>query len=199
MKNAVNNTQLPAYWDQQYRQGRHGWDAGAVSTPLKCYFDQLVNKELYILVPGAGFGWEAAYLYDKGFRNTFLLDFSTEAIRTFKINHPEFPVRQIIQTDFFDHFATYDLIVEQTFFSSLQRSDRQKYVQKVSELLREKGKLVGLLFNHEFEFEGPPYGGTEAEYRSYFEQLFELKVFELATNSIKPRRSRELFLIFQKK
>lgn len=199
MNKTEKPTHLPAYWDQQYQQGRHGWDAGAVTTPLKDYFDQLENKALHILIPGAGFGWEAAYLYHKGFRNTFLLDFSTEAINNFKINHPEFPVSQVIQTDFFGHNATYDLIVEQTFFSSLQRSDRQRYAQKVSELLREKGKLVGLLFNHEFEFEGPPYGGTEAEYRSYFEQLFELKVFELAINSIKPRRNRELFLIFQKK
>jgi hypothetical protein len=56
-----------------------------------------------------------------------------------------------------------------------------------------------LLFNREFNFPEPPFGGTENEYRALFSPLFEFKKMEIAHNSIKPRAGRELFIILQKK
>jgi len=192
-------THLPDYWSHQYQHGRHGWNIGAVSTPLKNYFDQLVNKNIKILVPGAGFGWEAGYLFEKGFHQTFVLDFSQEAIAVFQNNFPEFPASNILLENYFAHDSVYDLIVEQTFFSSIPRDQRKVYAQKTHQLLRESGKLCGLLFNHEFDFEGPPFGGTSEEYQNLFAHLFDFKAFETSYNSIKPRSGRELFLLLEKK
>ena len=42
------------YWTQRYKDDLTGWDIGAVSTPLKTYFDQLTDKNMRILIPGAG-------------------------------------------------------------------------------------------------------------------------------------------------
>lgn len=193
------DTASAAFWTERYRKGHHRWDVGTVSKPLKDYFDQLSDKEMLILVPGAGFGWEAGYLYDAGFKNTFILDFSAEALQIFKQNHPHFPEANILFEDFFDHRAHYDLIVEQTFFSSIPRNKRPNYISKIYNLLRSSGKLVGLMFNHEFDFDGPPFGGTFEEYQQLFQEYFHFKVFEIAHNSIKPRRERELFLLFLKK
>jgi thiopurine S-methyltransferase len=67
------------------------------------------------------------------------------------------------------------------------------------QLLKSGGKLIGLLFNHEFRFEGPPFGGTQDEYKVLFEPFFKIKKMEIAHNSIKPRAGRELFIILQKK
>jgi hypothetical protein len=186
------------YWNQQYRDAQTGWDIGYVSTPLKDYFDQLSNKELRILVPGAGNAWEVEYLFNIGFQNTFLLDFAEEGIAAFKKRCPDFPDTHIIKDDFFRHRGSYDLIVEQTFFSSIVPERRQEYAKKVHQLLKSGGKLAGLLFNHAFDFEGPPYGGTESEYRNLFTDFFEFKAFSTAYNSIKPRRNRELFLLLRK-
>lgn len=192
-------THLPDYWSHQYQQGRHGWNIGSVSTPLKNYFDQLVNKNIKILVPGAGFGWEAGYLFENGFHQTFVLDFSEEAISIFQNNFPEFPASHILLENYFNHNGTYDLIVEQTFFSSIPRDQRKVYAQKTYQLLHEKGKICGLLFNHEFDFEGPPFGGTTEEYQHIFAHLFDFKTFETSYNSIKPRSGRELFFLLEKK
>ncbi|RLD45305.1 MAG: SAM-dependent methyltransferase [Bacteroidetes bacterium] len=186
------------YWNQHYLDERTGWDIGNVSTPLKTYFDQLNNKSLRILVPGAGNAWEVEYLFANGFRNTFLLDFAEQSIASFKKRCPQFPDTNIITDDFFAHKGKYDLVVEQTFFSSIPLERRTEYAEKVYELLNNGGKLVGLLFNHVFDFEGPPYGGTEKEYRDLFTVYFDFEAFKIAHNSIKPRSGRELFLLLNK-
>jgi thiopurine S-methyltransferase len=188
----------PEYWDKFYREDKLGWDIGYVSTPLKEYFDQLKDKSIRILVPGAGNGWEVEYLYRSGFNNTFLLDFSKEAVRKFRSRFPAFPASQIITEDFFLHKGKYDLIVEQTFFSSLPRSMRKQYVEKCHELLNARGKWVGLLFNHEFGKNEPPFGGTPEEYTALFSGKFSFIHFETAYNSIKPRKGRELFILLLK-
>ena len=91
------------------------------------------------------------------------------------------------------------LIVEQTFFSSILPSQRNAYANKAYELLKPNGKTVGLLFTHEFDFQGPPFGGSKNLYREIFSPLLDIITMEIAHNSIKPRRERELFFIMQKK
>lgn len=186
------------YWNQKYLQAQTGWDIGNISTPLKDYFDQLTNKNLKILIPGAGNAWEVEYLFNKGFLNTYLLDFAAQSITNFKKRCPDFPDTNIIEADFFEQQGEYDLIVEQTFFSSLPPSRRREYASVISHLLNKGGRLVGLLFKHEFEFEGPPFGGTKDEYRQLFAKHFIFETIDIATNSIKPRQQRELFLILRK-
>jgi methyl halide transferase len=92
------------------------------------------------------------------------------------------------------HKAKYDMIIEQTFFCAIYRKERKKYAEKIYELLNPGGKLVGLLFNHEFGNENPPYGGTKEEYLEYFKPFFQIKELSTAYNSIKPREGRELFI-----
>ena len=186
-------------WDQMYIKGQIGWDIGYVSTPLKEYFDQLVNKSIKILIPGAGNAYEAEHLYKNGFTNVFILDYSTESIKSFKKRYPEFPSTHLIHEDFFQHQDQYDLIVEQTFFSSILPGKRNAYANKIYELLKQNGKLAGLLFTHEFDFQGPPFGGNKNLYLEIFSPLLDIVIMEIAHNSIKPRKERELFFIMQKK
>lgn len=187
------------HWNKLYDSKQTGWDIGYVSTPLKGYFDQLNDKDISILVPGAGIAWEAEYLFKSGFGNTFVLDFSENAVAEFKNRCPWFPDSQVLQQDFFSHGNTYDLIVEQTFFSSFHPVRRTDFAKQVSNLLNNGGKYMGILFNHEFDFNGPPFGGSPDEYRKLFEPHFEFEVFETAFNSIKPRKGREIFMLLRKK
>ncbi len=189
----------PEYWNKTYETHQTGWDIGAVSTPLKAYFDQLTDKSLRILIPGAGNAYEAEYLWQQGFKNVFVLDFSEAAMAGFLARFPEFPVSHILIEDFFQHSDEYDLIVEQTFFTSIFPSQRKEYAAKTAELLKSGGKLMGLVFNHPFHFEGPPYSTEPDEYRNLFAPYYHFKIFETAFNSIKPRKERELFFVLVKK
>ncbi|MEL6720043.1 MAG: SAM-dependent methyltransferase, partial [Bacteroidota bacterium] len=102
--------------------------------------------------------------------------------------------------DFFQHQGQYDLILEQTFFCSFlpTMQNRKAYAQKMYELLKPKGKLVGLWFEIPMR-DKRPFGGTKEEYLSYLEPLFQVKTFEQCHNSIPPRQENELFGIFKKR
>lgn len=189
----------PDYWDKSYESNQIGWDIGYASTPLKEYFDQIEDKSIRILVPGAGNAYEAEYLWKQGFKNVFVLDFSEAAIRSFLQRFPDFPNDHIFIEDFFLHRKKYDLIVEQTFFTSILPTQRKEYVSKTAQLLDAGGKLMGLVFNHYFHFDGPPYGGTIDEYQKLFSPHYQFKHFKTAYNSIKPRKDRELFFVLEKK
>lgn len=187
-----------AYWDRQYLEKKLRCDIGYVSPPIRAYIDQLEDKSLRVLVPGAGNAYEVEYLYESGFLNTFFLDFSGKSIENFLARCPDFPQKQILKEDFFTHKGQYDLIIEQTFFSSVLPQQRGHFVDKLHELLTPGGKFAGLLFNHHFPFMEPPFGGTEEEYRKLFGKLFRIDIMETATNSIKPRIGRELFVKLSK-
>jgi SAM-dependent methyltransferase len=171
---------------------------GGISRPMHNYFNQLTDKKIKILIPGCGNAYEADYLLELGFKKVFILDWSEKIISEFKKRLPKFPARNIIMEDFFIHKGKYDLIIEQTFFCAIDRNLRTQYAKKVYELLKPGGKLVGVLFNHEFDSDSPPFGGSEQEYRNYFKPYFEFKNFSPAFNSIKPRAGRELFIILKK-
>ncbi|WP_317897177.1 methyltransferase [Aurantibacillus circumpalustris] len=190
------------YWSDRYRNNDFGWDTGAITNPLKKYFDQLSNKEISILIPGAGNAYEAEYLVNNGFTNVYVCDLSEEPLKNLKKRCPAFKNENLLLLDFFklrqspfeQSALTFDLIVEQTFFCALNPSLRKKYFEKMSTLLNPGGRLVGVLFDDVLNKDHPPFGGNKEEYLAYIDSSFKIKTFEKCYNSIKPRENRELFI-----
>jgi len=187
------------YWSKQYQKKQTGWDIGYVSTPIKEYIDQLTNKSIKILIPGAGNSYEVEYLHINGFTNVYLLEFSDAPIANFLSRVPDFPRNHIVQEDFFKHQENYDLIIEHTFFSSIRPENRLEYVNKTFDLLKPKGVLVGLLFCVDFKNDFPPFGGNKEIYTGLFSKKYDIKILESAYNSIKPRMGSEFFFKMTKK
>jgi SAM-dependent methyltransferase len=185
------------YWGNRYHSNETGWDLGAVSPPLKAFIDQLPNKEIRILIPGAGRAYEAEYLFLQGFANVHVIDFCAEPLVELKNRCPWFPENQLHIGDFFDFTMEFDLILEQTLFCALDPSLRDNYAKKCAELLSKEGVLVGLLFNRDFE-SGPPFGGNREEYESLFTRYFSELQMEECSNSVPARSGTELFVILLK-
>ena len=181
------------YWSSRYKEKQTGWDIGYCSTPLQNYFDQLPNKRLRILIPGAGFGHEAIYLHNLGFNQVHVADLAQEPLDRLRQVCPDFPVNQLHHEDFFKHQGQYDLIIEQTFFCALDPVLREDYVQKMKELLLPGGKLIGVLFNRDFEG-GPPFGGSQEDYQKLFHRYFQHVDIQLCHNSIPERSGKEVFI-----
>ena len=188
------------YWNNRYLQQQTGWDIGSVAPPLKEYIDQLINKNISILIPGCGNAYEAAYLLQQGFKNVTLVDIAPAATAAVEDKLSTYINNglQIITGDFFDLKTPYDLILEQTFFCALDPTLRSAYVEKMLSLLNPDGKLVGLLFNRHFEG-GPPFGGSMLEYQELFTPQFNIQMMDTAHNSIGPRAGTELFVKMTKK
>lgn len=187
------------YWDDLYLNNNKPWDIGQVSPPLKAYFDQLTNKHISILIPGAGNAYEAEYLVNNGFTNVFVCDYSAVPLQNLAERCPKIKPENLLQEDFFKlKEKKFDLIIEQTFFCAIEKPLRKEYFKKMNALLNTNGKLVGLLFNDTLNEDKPPFGGTKEEYQDYFKELFKPKVYETAYNSLKPRAGRELFINLMK-
>ena len=187
------------YWNERYAAGQTGWDLGKASPPLEDYIKQLGNKDLKILLPGCGNGYEALLMAELGFTNLTVLDIAPLAVEKLQDSLQSYPSVRILCEDFFEHVDSYDLILEQTFFCALPPRMRKQYVQKMAELLAPQGKLVGLLFASEFDKAGPPFGGTTEEYLQLFNPYFKSEILEPCHNSIRPRQGNELFVKWVKK
>jgi len=185
------------YWTQRYSTGKTGWDIGYASPPLVQYLDQIKNNGIQVLIPGAGSGYEASSAMQSGFTNVHLLDISEEPLKRFASLNPDFPVEHIHHQNFFEHNGSYDLILEQTFFCALNPNLREDYLIKMKELLKPGAKLVGVWFDREFDFEGPPFGGKSTEYRKLFEKYFDIKVLAPCYNSVPERLGSEVFMILE--
>lgn len=188
------------YWNTRYLHADFGWDLGAISPPLQHYFDQLINPNLKILIPGAGNAYEAEYLINKGFRHVYVCDLAPEPLKNLKERCPAIREEQLLLGDFFElQESKFDLIVEQTFFCAIDPLKRRAYFEKMHALLNSGGKLVGLLFNDVLNSNRPPFGGNKHEYEKYFEDTFTVRTYAACHNSIKPRAGRELFINLVKK
>ena len=63
----------------------------------------------------------------------------------------------------------------------------------MASLLKDNGHLLGLLFDFPLTEKGPPFGGSEEQYKQIFSTHFDIIEMDRAFNSIEPRQGNELF------
>ena len=182
------------YWTERYDAGKDGWDLGCISPLIKEYIDQLTNKDIKILIPGAGNSHEAEYIHNQGFTNLYVCDISNVPLDNLKDRVTTFPIDNLIHGNFFEIQDEFDLVLEQTFFCALNPLLRQDYIEQMSKIIKPKGSLIGLLFSMEFDREGPPFGGVINNYKAMFSKKFDIRVITPCTNSIESRMGSELFI-----
>ncbi|TAE80143.1 MAG: SAM-dependent methyltransferase [Bacteroidetes bacterium] len=184
------------YWENRWQQGQTGWDLAEVSPPIKAYIDANVDVNKAILIPGCGNAHEAEYLLQLGFTNVTVIDIAPLPVLQLK-EKLHLAIQQgklkVLCEDFFTHKGVYDLILEQTFFCAINPSLRTSYATHMHELLKWNGKLVGVLFDKQFDG-GPPFGGTTAEYLTYFTPLFSKVSIIPCINSVLPRMGSEAWI-----
>lgn len=185
------------YWNDRYKAGQTGWDMHQASPPLTDYIDSLSDKKMKILIPGCGNAHEAEYLLTKGFKHVTLIDISEIVTKRVAEKYRDQPIK-IVCGDFFKHTASYNLILEQTFFCTLSPTMREKYIDKCFELLEPRGKTAGVLFNKPLGTPGPPFISGDKEYKRIFARRFTITRFEDCKNSITPRMGKEVFFEVEK-
>jgi SAM-dependent methyltransferase len=185
------------YWDQRWQHQQTGWDLGAVSPPIQAYFSMPVcQSNDPILIPGCGNAHEAEFLLNQGYSNITIIDISPTAcaVLSQKFNDAIGSNKlRVLCGDFFEHHGQYQFIIEQTFFCAINPSLRSNYVIHMSKLLKPTGKLVGLLFNKQFEG-GPPFGGNKEDYLKLFSEVFGCVNITACENSAQPRSGTEVWI-----
>ena len=186
------------YWEEKWSSQKTGWDIGYSSPAIEEYILQYPTKEASILIPGCGNAYEVEFLWSRGFSNITVLDISTTAVQILRDKYQDKKGVTVICEDFFNHHSKYDLVIEQTFFCALHPDLRPQYAEKMHELLNENGRIIGLMFNRNFEKEGPPFGGNIPEYQDLFRNYFQIQKMEECYNSIEARKGSEVFINLKK-
>lgn len=187
------------YWDIRWEKEETGWDIGYAAPALTHYLQGITDKNTAILIPGCGNAYEAIYLVQQGFTNITLIDIAPLAVQQLKLRFKDHAAIKILCEDFFTHQGSYDLVLEQTFFSAIPPFKRKDYAAKMHEILKENGRIVGVLFDKQFNNPFPPFGGCPCEYRPIFSPYFTIEKMETCYNSIPPRKGSEVFINFLKK
>lgn len=187
------------FWEERWQNRATGWDIGYAAPPIARYLLQYPDKDAAILIPGCGNAYEAGFLVEQGFTNVTLIDIAPKATALLRKKFEGHSTVKILCEDFFQHSGQYDLLIEQAFFCTLPPQKRPDYVAQCHRLLRHKGKITGLLFNRLFNRQGPPFGGSETEYRTLFNPCFDIRTMAGCYNSIAPRAGTELFINLVKK
>lgn len=188
------------FWQNRYDNAQTGWDLGVVSPPMRAYFHHIlshVNKDIRILIAGAGNAHEAIFLHELGFSQVYVVDFVSSVLDNFAKANPTFNPQHLLCHDFFEmhkfDVGQFDLVVEQAFLCAIDPTRRDEYARQMHRLLKDGGQLVGVLFDCEF-VNSPPFGGSLAEYCALFEPYFDTDIMAGCYNSVKPRAGRELFI-----
>ena len=116
---------------------------------LQSILPQLKLNKRRILVPGCGYGHDAAYLAKQGHIVT-AIDISEKAVTEAKrlyghISNLDIHLADVFQLDE-THREEYDVIFEHTCYCAISPTSRDKLIKVYKKYLSEKGHLLGIFF-----------------------------------------------------
>jgi SAM-dependent methyltransferase len=194
----------PEAWNERYQSADTPWDlSGPTPEFTRLIQEGRLPPKGRVLVPGGGRGHDAILFAQRGYE-VDLVDFAPKALEAAlaEASRHKATVFAYCQ-DFFGlpslpyHRASYDILLEYTFFCAIDPALRKKYVEAAAALLKPGGVLAGLFFPLETNKPGPPFLVSEKEVRELFAPSFELMI-EKPRASVKPRDGREFLGLFRR-
>ncbi len=166
----TRNAADPAFWDERFEQGHTPWDLHGVPVEFQQFIAGMAPCPT--LVPGCGNGWEAGWLFERGWPVT-AIDFSPQAVASAR--RALGPAAAIVrEADFFAYTPepACALIYERAFLCALPPTLREAYAERVAALLPPRGLLAGYFFLGD-KRGGPPFAMPASELDALLGPAFE--------------------------
>jgi SAM-dependent methyltransferase len=195
-------TTHPDYWNQLYQdEGRPGWDMDGATPLVRELLDLAQPLGLrpgqQFVVPGCGYGHDAAALEALGFAVTGL-DFAPLAVQGAMHRYGDRVAWS--QADWFTtKLGPWDAIFDHTCFVAMDPVRRPAYLEACAAHLRPGGLWLAVLFHNVNGRPGPPHAITREEARTLAEVQFEVLHLGDAQYSHPRRMGREFLLIGRKR
>ena len=167
-----NDSSRPEFWDVRYRAGQTPWDFHGVPAALKAFLK--TSQAGSVLIPGCGAAYEVRAFHEAGWKVT-AIDFSPGAVERARSELGALASR-VVQADFFTHdlgSRHFEVIYERTFLCAMPPDLWPAYINRMAQLLRPDGKLVGIFLYGE-QHDPPPYPLTPEKAHELFEGKFSL-------------------------
>lgn len=183
----------PEYWNARYLKDNTPWDFGGIPADLKAFLKKK-GKNAKVLIPGCGSGYEIKAFAEAGYDVTAIEFAPFAAERAKRMVGPALADR-IIVGDFFEYdfpLAAFDVIYERGFVCSFTPDRRPAYRDRVAQLLKYRGLLLGYYYyNKPSLADGPPFGFAWGTADELFSRYFLLVKDEPVNDSLPPLVGRE--------
>lgn len=195
-------TSHPDYWNQLYQdEGRPGWDMDGATPLVRELLDLAQPLGLQagcdLVVPGCGYGHDAAELESKGFSVTGL-DFAPLAIQGAMHRYGDRVAWS--QADWFTtELGPWDAIFDHTCFVAMDPVRRPAYVEACAHHLRPAGLWLAAFFHDVNGRPGPPHAIPMVELGQLVKSSFEVLHLAEATTSHPRRAGREFLMVARKR
>jgi SAM-dependent methyltransferase len=168
-----SDSAVPLFWNQRYAAGEAPWTLHAIPRTLRSFVKR-TRARGRVLIAGCGTDYEVLRFFQTTGFDVIAIDFSTIAVNQIRKSLRNFDGK-VIHGDFFkfDFPSRFDLIYERTFLCALHPRRWPQYSKRVAQLLRPRGKLVGVFF-YGTEPEPPPYPLSETKAAEIFRKHFRL-------------------------
>ena len=189
-----------AFWSGRYQENPSPpWNLNEPHPELKSVLQQLKLHKCRILVPGCGYGHDAALLAEQGHLVT-AIDISEEAISKATERYGHLENLTFIREDLFaddeKYTKAFDIVFEHTFYCAISPDKRDDLIKLWKRVLTETGHLLGIFFVVP-KRTGPYFGGSEWELRSKLENRFNFLYWTRLKHSPGWRLGAELMIYAQ--
>ncbi len=154
-------------------------------------------------VIGCGRGYDAILFAKSGFDVT-AIDFSVRALAdaTERVREANAVVR-FLELDLFalpdSLSARFDCVLEYVTYCAIDPARRSEFLDVVYRILRPGGMFIGLFFPIDERPGGPPFSVNIEEVKTQLADRFDLVLEEIPVASVKPRRGKEVLMIWKKR
>lgn len=190
------------FWDEKYLSGSDGWDLKSVNPVFASLFQKDTFKpKAPLLVIGCGKGYDSLFAASNGVE-TVGIDFANEAI-TFASENNFRERLNYLKEDFFtlgkNHKEEFQSVYEYTTFCAVKPKRIGELLENIYHSLQEEGRLYSVLFPIDGREGGPPFSIDLNNFLINAKKFFVIEFFSKIIPSVKPRRGKEVLLIFRKK
>jgi SAM-dependent methyltransferase len=203
MNTTFYNTDSKEFWNSEYESRKTGWDLNSPNPVFKYLItDVTFIKPSKIIILGSGKGFDAVLAYEKGYDVT-TVDFATNANEYCKELSEKFNSKlSIIEKDFFELdssiFNSFDIVYEYVTYCAISITRRNDFLRLAAKLLKPGGRFVTDLFPIDKREDGPPFSVDLSEFLIDAKKFFNLEYLNKNVPSVKPRRGKEILLVFRK-
>lgn len=178
---------LSKEWYENWYAGKEkvfAWNIGRPHSALIEVVEKGLLKGGCVLVPGCGFGYDAIFLAERGFK-VVGFDFSANVIRKAKLKVKaksklkgslKFEVEDIYDLPN-SYLGAFDWVVEIGNFQAMSVKERRDYVKVIADVLGPGGKCVVICKKYPPLTPGPK-GVKKASLHGYFSRAFKVEGIE---------------------
>ncbi len=171
---------LSIYWDRLYQKEHPEWILKEEHPNFQNLFEfkELFSKSGRVLVPGAGYGYDAVAWAKKDY-NVLAVDFSQPAYSKLLEWVKDLPNLSAIKLDIFEinpqNTQPFDIIYESGCFSALHPGRRDEYFEIWEKMLKDDGVIIAHFNNlPHANMEGPPHSSTNTELSARLDGIFDV-------------------------